>query len=289
MYENRNRADERRTGRLARLDDLDGYRVADGEPDVRGWLVKDSSGRRVGRVDSLIADTGAMKVRYLDLELQKDLVGEKQDAHVLVPIGGATLDEKEDVVHLPTLSSAVLITLPPYRHGEINRDEESQVRQRFDSRFTGPSSSEDFYQHEHFDENRFLGKRRGAGRQGAAYLTRSEEELVVGKRAKQGGEVEVRKSVETEHVKEKVPVTREEVTVERRPVSGGRAASGKPEIGENEIRVPVMEEEVVAEKRAVPKEEVVVKKHKVTDEKTVEADLRKERVHVDKNRNESRR
>lgn len=110
-------------------------------------------------------------------------------------------------------------------------------------------------------------------------ITRSEEELAIGKRAVQTGEVAVHKIVETERVSERVPVTREEVTVERRPVEGGRAAAG--EIGADEIRVPVREEQVVAEKRAVPKEEIVVRKQAVQDTETVEADLRKERVDVD--------
>ena len=34
--------------RLARLDDLDGYKVADGEPDPRGWDVRAADGRTVG-------------------------------------------------------------------------------------------------------------------------------------------------------------------------------------------------------------------------------------------------
>jgi uncharacterized protein (TIGR02271 family) len=110
-------------------------------------------------------------------------------------------------------------------------------------------------------------------------ITRSEEELAIGKRAVQTGEVAVRKTVESEHVSERVPVTREEVTVERRPVTDAYAATAR--IGADEIRVPVHEEEVVAEKRAVAKEEIVVRKHAVQDTETVEADLRKERVEVE--------
>src|SRR5690606_23367895 len=144
----------------------------------------------------------------------------------------------------------------------------------------GRSASDDFYGHAAYDESRFWGNRR-RGRENQDYLIRSEEELAVGKRQRQAGEVGVQKHVETEHVRESVPVTREEVTVERRPVRDASATGRNPEIGEDEIRVPLMEEEVVAEKRAVPKEEVVIRKQAVQDEKTVEADLRKERVDVD--------
>ena len=111
------------------------------------------------------------------------------------------------------------------------------------------------------------------------FVTRSEEELAIGKRTVQAGEVAVHKTVETEHVREQVPVTREEVTVERRPVNEVRADAA--EIGAQEIRVPVTREEAVADKRAVVKEEIVVRKQAVQDTDTVEADLRKERVDID--------
>jgi len=98
----------------------------------------------------------------------------------------------------------------------------------------------------------------------------------------EGGAVNVSKHVETEHVKKAVPVTREAVTVERRPITGDAARSGNARIEADEIRVPVMEEEVVAGKRAVAKEEVVIHKDVIEEEKIVEADLRKERIDVDR-------
>jgi uncharacterized protein (TIGR02271 family) len=109
----------------------------------------------------------------------------------------------------------------------------------------------------------------------------SKEELAIGRRQVQAGEVELRKVVETEHVQERVPVTREEVTIERRPLAAD--AGTDVQIGEDEIRIPVMEEEVIVEKRVVPTEEVVVRKEAVTEDRTVEADLRRERVDYDEN------
>ena len=113
----------------------------------------------------------------------------------------------------------------------------------------------------------------------AQRLTRSEEELRIGTREVQRGEVVVNKSVESEHVS--TPVTRrvERVRVERRPVSGDVSAT--PTLTEAEIRVPIIEEEVVVEKRAVVKEEIVVTRDVATETETVTADLRKERVHVE--------
>lgn len=113
-----------------------------------------------------------------------------------------------------------------------------------------------------------------------AHLTLSEEELALRRERQLAGEVEIGKHVETQHVSRQVPVTREEVTIERRPVSEGMHAAGR--IGEDEhIRVPLEREEVVAEKRVVPREELVVRKRQVEEERMVEADLRRERVDVE--------
>lgn len=156
--------------RLARLEDLDGYQVADGEPDPRGWDVRAANGRTIGRVDSLIADTGAMKVRYLDVALDKDALNLSEDRHVLIPIGGATLAEKEDVVGLPSLQSSRVAQLPPYRHTEISREDEYRLMAQFDGRYISAPYA-DFYSHQHFNDQAFFGTRRRK-KDGAAYLTR---------------------------------------------------------------------------------------------------------------------
>lgn len=109
-------------------------------------------------------------------------------------------------------------------------------------------------------------------------LTRSEEELSIGRRSVEAGEVEVQKTVDTEHVSQRVPVTREEVVVDRRPVNEVRAAA---DMGDEVIRIPVIEEEIVVEKRPVVREEIVIRKHVVHDTAEVEADLRRERIDVD--------
>lgn len=106
------------TVHLKRLDDLDDYKVADGDPDIRGWSVFAADGRRVGEVDSLIVDTQAMQVRYLDLDLDRESLDLTEDRHVLVPISGARLDDDDDGVHLTGLTSEELAAMPPYRHGE---------------------------------------------------------------------------------------------------------------------------------------------------------------------------
>lgn len=114
-------------------------------------------------------------------------------------------------------------------------------------------------------------------RRDATTLRRAEEELRIGKREVQAGEVVVGKHVETERVSEPVTVERERVRVERRPVTD---VSARADIGPDEIRVPVVEEELIVEKRPVVKEELVVSKERVQETETVDTELRREEFDV---------
>jgi len=107
-----------------------------------------------------------------------------------------------------------------------------------------------------------------------------EEELHVRKQPVRTGEVKVHKEVTTEQKTIPVSVTREEVVVERHPASG-TASSSDIRAGE-EIRIPVMEEQVRVEKEAVVKEEVTVGKRKVKDTEQVSGTVRKELVEVER-------
>jgi uncharacterized protein (TIGR02271 family) len=95
------------------------------------------------------------------------------------------------------------------------------------------------------------------------------------------GEVRLRKEVITEQQNVQVPVTREELVVER--VSGqGRDAGPNQAIGEEqEIRVPLTEERVRVEKRPIVNEEISVGKRQVQDTKQVSDTLRREQVRVE--------
>ena len=82
------------------------------------------------------------------------------------------------------------------------------------------------------------------------------------------------------------PVQREEVRIEREPITDvnvDKALSG-PEISEEEHEVVLHEEEVVAEKRAVPKERVRMTKDTVTDEETISEEVRKEQIEAEGDR-----
>jgi uncharacterized protein (TIGR02271 family) len=117
-------------------------------------------------------------------------------------------------------------------------------------------------------------------------MTRSEEELRVGTTERERGRVRLKKWVETEPVRESVPLRREEARVEREPITDenvDQAMSG-PEISEDEHEVTLREEEPVVEKRTVPKERVRLDKDVETGEEQVSEQVRKERIEVDDDR-----
>jgi uncharacterized protein (TIGR02271 family) len=263
--------------RVVPLDELDNFKVAEGDPDVRGWEVRSADGRKIGEVDNLLVDTGAMKVRYLDVDLDDEIAGDERDRHILVPIGYARLNEDDDIVRVDQLQSGDIAGIPTYSHQPLTREYEADLRRRFDTSYTADQNTESsFYEGRDFDQDRFYGSRRREGEE--ERMTLSEEQLAIGRREHQAGEVEVHKEVETRHVRENVPVTHEEVTVERRPVQEGMSAQAR--IEEDEVRIPVHEEELVVDKRVVPKEELVVRKRQVVENETVEADLRREHAEV---------
>src|SRR5207237_6351529 len=112
----------------------------------------------------------------------------------------------------------------------------------------------------------------------ALTIQHKEAHLKANKTPVQTGDVEVRKEVHTEHKTIQVPVEREEVVIERKPVCGTARVG---EINSEEIRIPVKEEKVNVEKEAVVKEEVTVGKRTVQDTQTVSGDVRREELKVE--------
>jgi uncharacterized protein (TIGR02271 family) len=114
-------------------------------------------------------------------------------------------------------------------------------------------------------------------------MTRSEEELRVGTRQREAGRARLRKWVETEHVSTTVPVAREEVRIEREPITDtnvDRALQGQA-ISEGVHEVALMEEEAVAGTEVVPKERVRLEKDTVVEQERVGAELRQERIEAE--------
>jgi uncharacterized protein (TIGR02271 family) len=260
---------------LVALSDAKHLDVARGNEDIRGWEIRAQDGTKVGKVKDLIVDPNAMKTRYIDAELDRDVA--KGGRRVLIPVGAARLADDDDIV-LVNLTRDVIAAGPAYEGRGFTQDYERSLRSTFAGAF-GATGTERMVDDERFyDERGLRGSRRGLN-DDEVRVTRSEEELAIGKRRVEAGEAYLRKTVDTERVSEPVTRMREEVTIERHAVNRDRG--GDVEIGEDEIRVPITEEEIVVEKRPVVKEEIVVKKRAVEETENVEAEVRRERVDVD--------
>ena len=114
-------------------------------------------------------------------------------------------------------------------------------------------------------------------------MTRSEERLDVGTQKRTVGKARLRKYVVTDTVTQQVPVSREEVRIEREPITEENidAALSGPEITEGEYEVTLEAEEPVISKHTEPVERVRLEKETVTDSQRVSSDVRKERIESD--------
>ncbi|MDQ2907906.1 MAG: YsnF/AvaK domain-containing protein [Candidatus Eremiobacteraeota bacterium] len=106
------------------------------------------------------------------------------------------------------------------------------------------------------------------------------EQLVVDKQRVQHGEARVRKEVVTETQSIDVPVSREELVIERQAPSSAERPSDKP-LGEETIRIPLSEERVDVSKSTVVREEVEVGKRRVEDIEHITDTVRHEELQVD--------
>jgi len=114
-------------------------------------------------------------------------------------------------------------------------------------------------------------------------MTRSEERLNVGTRQEETGRARLRKYVVSENATETVPVSHEEVRVQREPITDGNVGSAMdgPAISEEEHEVTLRSERPVVEKEAVPVERVRLDKETVQEQEQVNAELRREEIDVD--------
>jgi uncharacterized protein (TIGR02271 family) len=235
------------TGSLQRMSELNNYTIEQGDPDPRDCTVIGTDGSRIGTVVDLLIDTTAMKVRQILVE----------------PAGSTGVGN--------TGADASFIT---FDVSEVEVRPNSREVVALSYAGTGFAGSDAYRQ------RLYAGHTARASANEQERITRTEEELTIGKREVNRGEVRVGKHVETERVSEPVTRRREEAVVERRPVEAGTRADAAT-IGDAEIRVPLMEEEVVVEKRPVVKEELVIGKRVVEERDTVEAEVRREEFDID--------
>jgi len=107
-----------------------GFEISDGETDITNWSVVASENQLVGRVSELIFDESTHRVVYLVVDINGkplNLISRS----VIVPIGLAEIDRKENLVIIPVLTVGHLASLPTYEQGKITIDTENAIRSVF--------------------------------------------------------------------------------------------------------------------------------------------------------------
>ncbi|HSJ30259.1 MAG TPA: PRC-barrel domain-containing protein [Longimicrobiales bacterium] len=116
---------------LNRLSYLTGWKVASGEPDIRGWpLVLAGDGTRVEVMD-LIVDTAAERVRYVVVPLPDG------DGARLIPVGFLRVDTDAKKVVAEGFTATDLAELPPYLGGGVTRIAEDSLNAALRRTFSG--------------------------------------------------------------------------------------------------------------------------------------------------------
>jgi uncharacterized protein (TIGR02271 family) len=269
------------------------------EDQYAGYEVYDRDGDKIGKVDDL----------FLDENDQPEYIGVKMGflgmSSTLIPWEVARVDEgnhrievsvdKETAKNGPAFDDDEDIT-PDYEervysHYGLQRAQTNGERGGYGEYYgddeagkVGPGMREgdtetgEFRGHSEADEGLHQSHGSDLEDEDELRVQRTEEELRAGTREREAGKLNVRKRVRTDREQVRVPTRREEVSVERVPVNEERTGA---EIGEDEVSMPVVEEEAVVGKQSVVKEEVRVRKDVVQDEEVVEEDVRKEEVDID--------
>lgn len=272
--------------RQTRLQKLGGsdFEIADGQPDIRGWDVKDASGKQLGEVDELIFDYESRKVRYLVLDL-KDNEYDLEDRNVLVPIGIAELHGNDDDVILSNVSVDQLRSLPEYHEDRFDTEHESSVRNVFGglggAALAGSSNKDDdFYNHDHFNEdNLYRNRNKSNDVTTGDTIPIIKEELQVGKREVETGGIRLRSRIVNRDVSENITLREENINVERTPVDRQASAS---DLREEEIELRQHAEVPLINKEARVVEEVSLNKEVTERDEVIKDTVRNTEVDVDR-------
>ena len=138
--------------RLVRLEELKGFQVAEGDPDIRGWEVRTPDDRKIGKVEELIVDPVERRVRYMEVKVDRKALGFDDDRHILIPIGTARLKEDGHDVLIERLPAQGLAGVPAYSKGPITREYETALRTYYGA--TAVDVPGDYYKDEIYDDTR---------------------------------------------------------------------------------------------------------------------------------------
>ncbi len=274
-------ANDTTTGnRLLQLKGSD-YEVATGEPDIRGWDVRDETSKHIGEVEDLIFDPQARKVRYMVVKVDKEY-DKQSNRNVLVPIGLAELHRTDDDAFLQGVTPEKIAALPQY-DGTVTNDMETNIRNILAGiggaaliSGTGGNAN-DFYNHEHFNEDNLFKNRKDSD----TTIPIIEENLNVGKQTVETGGAYIRSRIIEQPVQETIRLQEEHVQVQRtavdKPVSNTNFGAFK----EGVIELKEYAEVPVVSKEARVVEEVTIGKDVTERNETVRDTVRKTEVDIE--------
>ena len=249
--------------------------------DWQGRTLKDRNGNKIGKIDSLYLDRESDRPEWA--LVHTGLFGTKSS---FVPIAGAAPQGEDVVVQVDAQQVKDAPKMDP--DGELSEQQEADLFRHYGVDYTTEGSVTATGDGEAAPAGTAATDRGPVGEDVSGpttdeAMTRSEEELRVGTTQRERGRARLRKYVVTEQVQQTVPVEREEVRVEREPITDANVdqALDGPEISEEEHEVVLHEEEPVVEKRAVPRERVRMEKESHTDEAQISEEVRRERIEAE--------
>jgi uncharacterized protein (TIGR02271 family) len=244
------------------------------------WIDRDAydpDGEKIGKITDIYYDDVTQRPEWV--AISTGWFGMK---NTLVPIHGSrpTGDgdlqvafDKEVVKDAPRIDPG----------GHLTAEEERELWSHYGYEYDSTKTKDYGYGKAYTQDRADRDYTAGNDREADEAMTRSEEELRVTKQREATGKVRLRKYVITEHQQMTVPVQREEVRVEREPITEANVdeATRGPDISEAEHEVTTYEERPIVSKETVPKERVRLEKDTVTDTETVEGEIRKEQIEVE--------
>jgi uncharacterized protein (TIGR02271 family) len=234
--------------------------------DWNGRTVIGSDGEKIGKVEQVYVDTASGQPEWL--AVNTGLFGTKTS---FVPLQGASPNgEDVQVAYAKDLVKDAPGVKPDE---ELSDAEERELWDHYGFDYGAGAT----------DSGRETVGHDTSGPETDEAMTRSEEEVRVGTREREGGRARLRKYVVTEQVTQTVPVRKEKAVLEREPITEGNveAATSGPDISDEEHEVVLSEEEVVVEKKTVPKERVRLGKETEVSEREVTEEVRKEQIEAE--------
>jgi len=277
----KDRNDNTRNDRRHKLKELDhsDYQIAENQPDIDGWRIVDTSGKKVGKVKDLLFDESALKVRYIVTNLKKgDWLDDDRD--ILIPIGQAKLDRDNERVVVPNIGRDVVTTLPHYNKvDDLTYDDETRIRNSFSGTGTADYDQDNFYDHEHYDEDRFyMGEDRDKHSHKVDVV---EEHLEVGKRTVDKGGARVSSRIVEKPVEERINLREEHVNVNRERVDRPADSADLENFKNQTIEEHETSEVPVVNKEARVVEEISLDKEVENREEVIRDNVRKTEVDVE--------